>query len=170
MRRSFGSCAVNAFPRAPKRPLLNLSIQSPTPNLLAQKPTRIIRDQPIYHPVPQQIGHRHLPNVKTALPISTQGSVSTQDQVSKEPRFYQITLMRGLIGLPRSTRSIIKALGLTKRHQVVWKPIHPGIAGMILKTKELVSVDLVHDIPKRIPVPLGYHKIGNSIGNWHQGL
>ncbi|KAI8899550.1 hypothetical protein BC833DRAFT_519781, partial [Globomyces pollinis-pini] len=56
--------------------------------------------------------------------------------------YYQITLRRGLMGLPATTKHIVQSLGLHKRHQVVWRLVSPRSAGQILKIKELVHVSL----------------------------
>lgn len=57
--------------------------------------------------------------------------------------FFRITLHRSAIGLPERTRGVLKALGLRRRTQTVFHPVHPQFAGMILKVKELVRVQEV---------------------------
>ena len=57
--------------------------------------------------------------------------------------FFRITLQRSAIGLPERTRGVLKALGLHKRTQTVFHPVHPQFAGMIMKVKELVRVEEV---------------------------
>ncbi|EGS23105.1 mitochondrial 54S ribosomal protein uL30m [Thermochaetoides thermophila DSM 1495] len=61
--------------------------------------------------------------------------------------YWRITLHRSAIGLPKRTKGVLAALGLHKRCQVVFKPVHPQFAGMIMKVKELVKVEEV-DRPK----------------------
>jgi ribosomal protein L30/L7E len=78
-------------------------------------------------------------------------------------RYYEITLRRGVLGLPARTRHIVQSLGLLKRHQVVWRLVSPRSAGQILKIKELVSVRLVNEIPAKQPWPTGFKKIGNLL-------
>jgi ribosomal protein L30 len=95
-------------------------------------------------------------------------SPSPQIKASSQPLMYQITLMRSYIGLPKQTRDIIQTLGLKNRRQVVYKPIDAAMAGMILKLKEIVKVDLVSEIPKKEHIPLGYEKISNCIGKWNE--
>jgi large subunit ribosomal protein L30 len=51
--------------------------------------------------------------------------------------------MRSAIGLPRRRGDTLVALGLRKRFRTVYKPINPQIAGLILKVKELVQLELV---------------------------
>ncbi|KAK4462448.1 hypothetical protein QBC42DRAFT_251507 [Cladorrhinum samala] len=57
--------------------------------------------------------------------------------------YFRITLHRSAIGLPKRTRGVLAALGLHKRSQVVYHPVEPQFAGMIMKVKELVRVDEV---------------------------
>ncbi|KAJ3273033.1 39S ribosomal protein L33, mitochondrial [Terramyces sp. JEL0728] len=78
-------------------------------------------------------------------------------------RYYEVTLRRGVIGLPEATRKIVSALGFQKRHQVVWRLVSPKSAGQILKIKELVHVRLVNEIPAKITLPSGYKKTSSLI-------
>ncbi|KAI1337649.1 hypothetical protein F5Y15DRAFT_389836 [Xylariaceae sp. FL0016] len=57
--------------------------------------------------------------------------------------FFRITLNRSAIGLPQRTRGVLSALGLHKRCQTVFHPVDAQFAGMIMKVKELVSVQEV---------------------------
>ncbi|KAH6891267.1 hypothetical protein B0T10DRAFT_484851 [Thelonectria olida] len=57
--------------------------------------------------------------------------------------YFRITLQRSAIGLPERTRGVLAALGLRRRMQTVFHPVHPQFAGMILKVKELVRVQEV---------------------------
>ncbi|OLN86669.1 54S ribosomal protein L33, mitochondrial [Colletotrichum chlorophyti] len=57
--------------------------------------------------------------------------------------FFRITLHRSAIGLPKSTRGVLEALGLRRRSQTVFHPVSPQFAGMIMKVKELVRVEEV---------------------------
>lgn len=56
--------------------------------------------------------------------------------------YYKITLVRSLIGTPKTTRAIVRTLGLGKRGSTVYRKVTPAIAGSILKVKELVNVEL----------------------------
>ncbi|AQZ10432.1 MRPL33 (YMR286W) [Zygosaccharomyces parabailii] len=56
--------------------------------------------------------------------------------------FYKITLSRSLIGVPHTTRSVVKSLGLSKRGSVVYRQVTPQCAGSLAKCKELVSVEV----------------------------
>ncbi|KJZ80242.1 hypothetical protein HIM_00092 [Hirsutella minnesotensis 3608] len=57
--------------------------------------------------------------------------------------FFRITLHRSAIGLPERTRGVLAALGLRRRMQTVFHPVHPQFAGMIMAVKELVRVEEV---------------------------
>jgi large subunit ribosomal protein L30 len=57
--------------------------------------------------------------------------------------YFRITLHRSAIGLPERTRGVLASLGLRKRSQTVFHPVHPQFAGMIMKVKELVRVEEV---------------------------
>ena len=57
--------------------------------------------------------------------------------------YFRITLQRSAIGLPQRTRGVLSALGLHRRMQTVFHPVEPHFAGMVLKVKELVTVQEV---------------------------
>jgi large subunit ribosomal protein L30 len=59
--------------------------------------------------------------------------------------FWKVTLMRSGIGLPKRRNDTLVALGLRKRFRTVYKPVNPQTAGLLLRVKELVKVDLVRD-------------------------
>jgi large subunit ribosomal protein L30 len=59
--------------------------------------------------------------------------------------FWKVTLMRSGIGLPKRRNDTLTALGLRKRFRTVYKPVNPQIAGLLLRVKELVKVDLVSE-------------------------
>ncbi|QLG72216.1 hypothetical protein HG535_0C05700 [Zygotorulaspora mrakii] len=56
--------------------------------------------------------------------------------------FYKVVLRRSLIGVPKSSRSIVKSLGLGKRGSVIYRRATPACAGSLVKIKELVSVEV----------------------------
>lgn len=58
-------------------------------------------------------------------------------------RFFRIQLVRSAIGLPARTRATLHALGLKKRMGTVFQPVSQSSAGLIMKVKELVTVDEV---------------------------
>jgi large subunit ribosomal protein L30 len=57
--------------------------------------------------------------------------------------YFRITLIRSAIGLPAKSTGVLKALGLRKRMATVFHPVTPGVAGQIMKIKELVAVSEV---------------------------
>ncbi|KAJ3285104.1 hypothetical protein HDU79_007595 [Rhizoclosmatium sp. JEL0117] len=81
-------------------------------------------------------------------------------------RFYQITLRRGLYGIEKDVKKCVDALGLHGRHQVVWRAVNPHNAGLILKVRELVTVELVNEVPdvsRRPRAVKGYTKVGTAL-------
>jgi len=59
-------------------------------------------------------------------------------------QLYKITLIRSPIGLPQKIHKTVKALGLKKTTQsIAYKPVDAVWAGMILRCKEIVKVELV---------------------------
>jgi ribosomal protein L30 len=64
---------------------------------------------------------------------------------TKTAMFWKVTLMRSGIGLPKRRNDTLVALGLRKRFRTVYKPVNPQTAGLLLRVKELVKVDLVRD-------------------------
>jgi len=59
--------------------------------------------------------------------------------------FWKVTLMRSGIGLSKRRNDTLVALGLRKRYRAVYKPVNPQIAGLILRVKELVKLELVDE-------------------------
>lgn len=57
--------------------------------------------------------------------------------------YFRITLTRSCIGMPKKSEGVLKALGLRRRMQTVFYPVTPGVAGQIMKVKELISVQEV---------------------------
>ncbi|KAG7294376.1 hypothetical protein NEMBOFW57_004447 [Staphylotrichum longicolle] len=57
--------------------------------------------------------------------------------------YFRITLHRSAIGLPKRTRAVLAALGLHRRGKVVFHPVEAQFGGMIMKVKELVTVEEV---------------------------
>jgi large subunit ribosomal protein L30 len=54
-----------------------------------------------------------------------------------------ITLVKSPIGYNKDIRNTVKALGLKKMHQTVFKEENPAIYGMIQKVSFLLKVDKV---------------------------
>ncbi|KAF4453081.1 ATP-citrate synthase subunit 1 [Fusarium austroafricanum] len=80
---------------------------------------------------------KHRPALQFLLPRINHHNPNT------DMSFFRITLHRSAIGLPERTRGVLAALGLRRRMQTVFHPVHPQFAGMILKVKELVRVEEV---------------------------
>lgn len=61
--------------------------------------------------------------------------------------FFKVTLKRSLIGLPQKTKLTAEALGVGSKRtgRTVYKTINPSNAGLILKLKELVDVEIVDE-------------------------
>ncbi len=55
----------------------------------------------------------------------------------------RITLVRSLVGYPRTQREVARGLGLRKIDAVVLRPDTPDIRGMIRKIPHLVNVEVV---------------------------
>ncbi|KAI8052618.1 uncharacterized protein B0P05DRAFT_562179 [Gilbertella persicaria] len=82
--------------------------------------------------------------------------------------YYKITLKRSTIGLPQDVRAASKTLGLFRLHQTSYKPVNASTAGLILKLKELVQVQVVDHIPtkeelKAAKPARGYTVVGSKI-------
>ncbi|KAI8985082.1 hypothetical protein BDB01DRAFT_788860 [Pilobolus umbonatus] len=82
--------------------------------------------------------------------------------------YYKITLKRSTIGLPEDIRAASKTLGLFRLHKTTYKPVNASNAGLILKIKELVQVDLVDSIPNKEELaaakpPRGYTVVGHKL-------
>ncbi|CEG72945.1 hypothetical protein RMATCC62417_08418 [Rhizopus microsporus] len=63
--------------------------------------------------------------------------------------YYKITLKRSTIGLSKDVRDATKTLGLFRLHQTSYKPVNSCNAGLILKLKEIVKVELIDHIPTK---------------------
>ena len=51
-----------------------------------------------------------------------------------------ITLVRGLITVPRDLRETVYSMGLRKRHQTVILPDNPSTRGAAFKVRHLIEV------------------------------
>jgi len=79
-------------------------------------------------------------------------------------KYYEITLLRSTIGLPKSTRERVKALGLHKKGKTVYREVNPKSAGQILLLRELLRVNLVNEIKSKRKITLGYSLQGHLNG------
>jgi ribosomal protein L30 len=66
-------------------------------------------------------------------------------------KYYKITLLRSMIGLPKQKKDLLqKTLGLKKRLSTVYRPICNQVAGQVLAVKELVKIELIdHEPPTK---------------------
>ncbi|KAJ3183494.1 hypothetical protein HDU87_006813 [Geranomyces variabilis] len=165
----------------PPVPPQNFSTQQP-PYKRTSTPFHIRQRQPA-NP------RRYITDVETALPLPTTfpagitsraeflaSSGGRRPQIPEQKlaitvenpfpyKYYEISLRRSLNGLPATTKKHASALGLTARHQVVWRLVSPRAAGQILTLRELVAVRLVNEIPQKPVLPTGFAKVGNAVGN-----
>ncbi|KAI8323050.1 hypothetical protein GQ54DRAFT_244200, partial [Martensiomyces pterosporus] len=75
--------------------------------------------------------------------------------------FWKITLNRSPLGLPPKTRKNAIALGLKRRGHVAYRPISNELAGMVIKLKEIVKVELVDKVESlRTRAPDGFEVVG----------
>ncbi|KAJ1887407.1 ATP citrate lyase subunit 1 [Kickxella alabastrina] len=82
-------------------------------------------------------------------------------EANSEGKFWKITLHRSSIGLHPRTRENALALGLKRRGHVAYRPINNEIAGMILKLKEIVRVEMVDKVePLKKAAVDGFEVIG----------
>ncbi|GAA5816124.1 hypothetical protein MFLAVUS_009647 [Mucor flavus] len=82
--------------------------------------------------------------------------------------YYKITLKRSSIGLPKDIKAASKTLGLVRLHQTSYKPVNASNAGLILKLKELVQVEVVDHIPTKeelaaLKPSRGYTVVGRKL-------
>jgi large subunit ribosomal protein L30 len=60
--------------------------------------------------------------------------------------YWKVTLIRSGIGLSKRRNDTLVALGLRKRFRTVYKQINPQIAGLLLRVKELIKLELVDEV------------------------
>ena len=72
-------------------------------------------------------------------------SLDERTRVEVKTMFWKVTLMRSGIGLSKRRNDTLVALGLRKRFRTVYKPVNPQIAGLLLRVKELVKLELVNE-------------------------
>jgi large subunit ribosomal protein L30 len=77
-----------------------------------------------------------------AMPTSSASDASVAQAIVANTHF-KITLRRSGISLGAKIQSTLVALGFHRRHQTVYHPHSPDIAGKILRVKELVEVSNV---------------------------
>ncbi|KAJ3038876.1 39S ribosomal protein L33, mitochondrial, partial [Rhizophlyctis rosea] len=123
-------------------------------------PKRVIDDVETALPLPLSYKLHGVPQPRPLVPPT---KIESTPENPFPYKYYEIALRRGLIGLPEKTRKYVEMAGLRKRYMVVWKPVTPENAGLILRIKELVTVRLVNEIPEKPERPKGFVKVG-SVG------
>ncbi|KAJ3019601.1 hypothetical protein HKX48_001966 [Thoreauomyces humboldtii] len=176
--------------RYPRKSAPNTAARAPTSAQLAAPPVErqtASKQRPWCRNIPLHIRalrptapRRHITDTDTAVPLPTTFPVGTTRATFVRPRipeeslpitdanlypyaFYEISLRRSLNGLSASVKEHVHALGLWGRGQVVWRPVAPLNAGLILKARELVSVRLVNEIPEKQKTVKGYAKVGRAV-------
>ncbi|OAJ43022.1 ribosomal protein L30p/L7e [Batrachochytrium dendrobatidis JEL423] len=163
----FSTTSVPHYPRAPRKQSPNVTPRFPLKEQLSTPvPIKAVFPKPQAYkygpgmkptPFPPNTPKRHHTDVESGIPLPTTfapGETAksirtrptrperklTQEEYPFPYRYFEITLRRGVIGLPKTTRDIVKCLGLHTRYQVVWRLVGPRSAGQILKVKELVNM------------------------------
>ncbi|KAJ2443985.1 hypothetical protein GGF42_006456, partial [Coemansia sp. RSA 2424] len=87
---------------------------------------------------------QHTPRVNGLWGAQRQVStfVPQAPAANQDGNFWKITLTRSTIGLHPRTRENARVLGFKRRGNVVYRPITKELAGIILKLKEIVKVEL----------------------------
>ena len=60
--------------------------------------------------------------------------------------YWKVTLIRSGIGLSKKRNDTLVALGLRKRFRTVYKPVNPQTAGLLVRVKELIRVEMVDEV------------------------
>lgn len=105
--------------------------------------------------------------------ISTATHASSPAAPQTDTTHFKITLRRSAISLGDAKQRTLIALGLTRRHQTVYHPHTPDIAGKILLLKELLEVENVSEHKGEVKTkqeqrqerkaPRGYVVSGNKL-------
>ena len=59
--------------------------------------------------------------------------------------YWKVTLIRSGIGLTKRRNDTLVALGLRKRFRTVYKSINPATAGLLIRVKELIRLEIVDE-------------------------
>ncbi|KAF9048918.1 hypothetical protein BJ165DRAFT_1069642 [Panaeolus papilionaceus] len=117
--------------------------------------------------------------IATSSPLLNSSSWSTTpaatelESESKPTTHFKITLRRSAISLGDKKKGTLKALGIHRRHQTVYFPHGPEVAGKILSVKELVEVENVpedkvmtkQEQRQARKAPRGYKVVGSRTDN-----
>ncbi|KAJ2158694.1 hypothetical protein GGF46_003590 [Coemansia sp. RSA 552] len=78
-----------------------------------------------------------------------------------EGKLWKITLKRSPIGLHPRTRENARVLGLTRCGHTSYRPVTNKIAGMVVKIKEIIKLELVDQVePLRSRAADGFEVVG----------
>ncbi|KAJ1300069.1 hypothetical protein OPQ81_002551 [Rhizoctonia solani] len=87
--------------------------------------------------------HNETHNMTLARLITRSLATSSTSTQPTPPTHFRITLRRSAIGLPKSSKRTLEALGIHRRGATVFQKHSPEAAGKILRVKELVEVENV---------------------------
>jgi len=90
-------------------------------------------------------GRPDWPDCKKFLPSFNADPPSQLSSIQGK-MYWKVTLMRSGIGLAKRRNDTLVALGLRKRFRTVYKPVNPQTAGLLLRVKELIRLELVDDV------------------------
>ncbi|KAF7424563.1 hypothetical protein PC9H_009870 [Pleurotus ostreatus] len=123
----------------------------------------------------QALAFKRLPQLRLAQSHASR-SMSSAAQIeppstssSPPTTHFKITLRRSAIGLGDRIKGTLVSLGIHRRHQTVYHPHGPEVAGKLLAVKELIDVENVptelvktkeQQTRDRRP-PRGYQVVGN---------
>ena len=110
-------------------------------------------------------------SLSTTTSPTTTSSPTTVSSPSSEPlTHFKITLRRSAISLGDKKKGTLVSLGIHRRHQTVYYPHSPEVAGKILSVKELLEVESVPESLVRTKqeqrserkAARGYQVVGNK--------
>ncbi|KAJ2803578.1 39S ribosomal protein L33, mitochondrial, partial [Coemansia helicoidea] len=88
-------------------------------------------------------------------------AAGTAAPANSDNKLWKITLRRSPLGLHPRIRENARVLGLTRCGQAVFRPVSSELAGMIIKVKEIVKLELVERaVPLKQRAPDGFQIIG----------
>ena len=89
--------------------------------------------------------HRAARSLSTATssPKTISSSTTASSATSEPSTHFKITLRRSAISLGDKKKGTLVSLGIHRRHQIVYHPHSPEVAGKILSVKELLEVESV---------------------------
>jgi len=82
-------------------------------------------------------------SITTSSPTTTSPPAAASSPTSEPWTHFKITLRRSAISLGDKKKGTLVSLGIHRRHQTVYHPHSPEVAGKILSVKELLEVESV---------------------------